>query len=79
MTELLIQVIAQIEKLPPEQQNAIASRFLAEIEDEQKWENRFAATTDTQWDQMAAMVRQEIISGETVPLGDVFPSQMFFC
>ena len=72
MTELLRQVIAQIEKLPPNQQDAIAARFLAELQDEQKWETRFAATTDDQWDQMAAIVRLEIASGETVPLNNVF-------
>lgn len=75
MTELLRQVIAQIEKLPPDQQDAIATRFLAELQDEQKWDTRFAATTDNQWDQMAAMVRQEIAKGETVPLDEVFPPQ----
>jgi hypothetical protein len=75
MTELLRQAIAQIEKLPADQQDAIASRFLAESQDEQKWEALFAATTDNQWDQMAAMVRQEIARGETVPLDEVFPSQ----
>jgi hypothetical protein len=74
MTELLQQAIAQIQKLPPDQQDAIAARFLAESKDEQKWETRFAATTDDQWDQMAAMVRQEIARGETVPLNEVFPS-----
>ncbi len=30
MTELLRQVVAEIEKLPDEQQNAIATRLLAE-------------------------------------------------
>lgn len=74
MTELLQQAIAQIQKLPPDQQDAIAARFLAESKDEQKWETRFASTTDDQWDQMAAMVRQEIARGETVPLDEVFPS-----
>jgi hypothetical protein len=74
MTELLQQAIAQIQQLPPDQQDAIASRFLAELQDEQKWESRFAATTDDQWDQMAAMVRQEIASGETTPLSEVFPT-----
>jgi hypothetical protein len=75
MTELLQQAIAQIQQLPPDQQDAIAARFLAESQDEQKWEKNFAATTDEQWDRMAAMVRQEIIKGETVPLDEVFPSQ----
>lgn len=75
MTELLQQAIAQIQKLPPDQQDAIAARFLEELQDEQKWETRFAATTDDQWDQMAAMVRQEIVAGETIPLDEVFPVQ----
>jgi hypothetical protein len=75
MTELLQQVIAQIQQLPPDQQDAIASRFLAELQDERQWESRFAATTDDQWDQMAAMVRQEIATGDTVPLDEVFPTR----
>jgi hypothetical protein len=75
MTELLQQAIAQIEKLPADQQDAIAARFLAESQDEQKWETSFAATTDDQWDRMAAMVRQEITNGETVPLDEIFPLQ----
>jgi hypothetical protein len=76
MTELLRQAIAQIEQLSPEQQDAIAVRFLAELQDEQKWETRFAATTDDQWNQMAAMVRQEIAIGKTAPLDTVFPSYL---
>jgi hypothetical protein len=75
MTELLQQAITQIKKLPPDQQDAIAARFLAELQDEQEWETRFAATTDEQWDQMAAMVRQEITNSETIPLDEVFPPQ----
>ena len=74
MTELLRQAISLIEKLPAEQQNAIATQLLAELKGDQKWETRFAATTDDQWDRMAAMVRQEIASGETVTLDTVFPA-----
>jgi ferritin len=39
MTELLQQVIAQIEKLPLDRQDAIAARFLAELQEEQQAEN----------------------------------------
>lgn len=60
MTELLRQVVAEIEKLPSEQQDAIATRLLADLKDEQAWENRFAATTNKQWDKLAQMVRQEL-------------------
>lgn len=73
MTELLQQAIAQIKKLSPQQQDAIASRFLAELQDEQKWETRFTSTTDEQWDTIATIVRQEIASGDTVVLDDIFP------
>jgi len=75
MTKLPQQAIAQIQQLPPDQQDAIASRFLDEFQDEQKWEASFAATTDDQWDRMAAMVRQEIAMGKTTPLSEVFPTQ----
>jgi hypothetical protein len=36
MTELLQQAIAEIKKLPPDQQDAIAARFLAELEAERE-------------------------------------------
>ena len=73
MTELLQQAIAEVSKLSDEQQDAIASRLLAELEDEQAWQTRFETTTDTQWDSLAARVRQEIGSDTVVPLDDVFP------
>ena len=66
MTELLQQAIAQIQQLQPNQQDAIASRFLAELQDEQKWETHFSTTTDEQWENVTAMVRQEIAKGETI-------------
>ncbi len=74
MTTLLQQAIAEIEQLPLEQQDAIASRFLNEIRDEQEWQIRFTNTTNDQWDFMAEMVRQEIANSQTVPIKEVFPS-----
>jgi phage I-like protein len=73
MTELLRRVIAELEKLSDEQQDAIATRLLAELEDERAWATCFEATTNEQWDKLATMVRQEIAQGETVPLDEVFP------
>jgi len=73
MTELLERAIAQLKTLPAEEQDAIAARFLAEIEDEQTWKAQFEATTNDQWDQIAAMVRQEIAAGDITPLAEVFP------
>ena len=48
MPELLQQAIAEISKLSDDQQDAIAARFLAELEDEQPRQTRFEATTETQ-------------------------------
>jgi hypothetical protein len=65
MTKLLEQAVAEIEKLPEDAQDAIAVRLLADLTDEQSWAASFAATTDAQWDHMAAMVRREIAAGDT--------------
>jgi hypothetical protein len=75
MTELLERVIAQLKTLPDNEQDAIAARLLAEMEDEQAWKAQFESTTDNQWDRMAEMVRQEIAAGDTTPLAEVFPTQ----
>jgi hypothetical protein len=73
MTELLRRAVAEVEKLPAKEQDAIAARLLAEIEDERQWDERFASTTDDQWDRLVAGVRREVAEGGTVPLDDVFP------
>jgi preprotein translocase subunit SecA len=73
MTELLQQVIAEIKKLPADQQDAIASRLMAELKDEQRWTEQFESTSDEQWEQLTDLVRQEIANGETVPLDEIFP------
>jgi len=73
MTELLEQAITEIGKLPAEEQDAIASRILAELADEQEWTTSFNATTDEQWDRLSELARQEISAGDTDPLDDVFP------
>jgi hypothetical protein len=67
MTELLENVIVQLKLLPDIDQDAIASRLLAEIQDAQRWNKSFAETTDRQWEQLADMVRQEIASENIIP------------
>lgn len=76
MTELLESVIEQLKILPAQEQDAIAARLLAELQDEQKWTRSFAETTDQQWDQIAQMVRQEIASGDVTPLDEVFSPKL---
>lgn len=73
MTTLLERAVIEIKKLPEDMQDAIAARLLADLADEQAWAARFAATTDTQWERMTAMVRQEITAGNTTPIDDIFP------
>ncbi len=75
MTNLLEQAFHEIEKLSEERQNAIAARLLADLADERQWAEQFAATTDSQWDNMAAMVRKEIENGNIERLDSIFPSQ----
>lgn len=75
MTELLERAITAVKKLPPEVQDAIATRLLSEVDDEQAWNSRFTTTTDAQWDCLADKVRRSIAKGKTTPLDDVFPPQ----
>jgi hypothetical protein len=73
MTELLESVITQLKTLPEDDQDAIATRLLAELQDEQQWNQHFTETTDDQWDNLASIVRQEIASMEVMPLDALFP------
>lgn len=75
MTKLLQEAINKIQELSPEQQDAIASRILDDLEDEQKWEYLFTNTTDEQWAKMAEKVKQDIINGDVVPLDDFLEDQ----
>ncbi len=75
MTELLERVIVQLKKLSDDEQDAIAARLLAELDDEQVWKAQFESTTDDQWDRIAEMACQEIVAGDITPLAEVFPPQ----
>jgi len=72
MADLLEQVVAEIQKLPQDQRDAIAARIIADLKDDQAWTERFEATTDEQWDRLAEAARKEISAGDTVPLDDIF-------
>ena len=73
MTTLLQRAVAEVEKLPAQDQDAIAVRLLAEVDDERQWNKRFASTTDDQWDRLVAGVRRDVAEGGTLPLDEVFP------
>ena len=76
MTALLEQAMAAIQQLPADAQEAIATRLLAEVADEHAWAERFEATTNAQWDRIAASVRQTITTEELTSLDDAFPSRV---
>jgi hypothetical protein len=73
MTSLLRRALAEAEQLPAEDQDAIASQLLEEVEDEKQWATRFATTTDDQWDQLVAEVRRDVAAHGTRPLDEAFP------
>jgi hypothetical protein len=73
MTQLLQQALAEIEKLPVDTQNAVAARILSDLGDDRAWAASFESTHAEQWDLLAALAREEISGGETIPLEDVFP------
>ena len=43
---------------------------LEEIKDERIWAEKFAATTDEQWDKLADLVRRDISEGSVTSLAD---------
>lgn len=67
MTKLMEQVIAKVSALPPEEQEHYAVIFLNELEDEQKWNEAFAASQD-QLARLADEALQEFEAGKTTPL-----------
>jgi len=68
MTTLLDQVIAEVQKLPPDQQDAIATVILEELEDEQRWDRAFAQSQDA-LARLAAKARADIRAGKIEKLG----------
>ena len=71
MTELLERVIAQLKALPADEQNAIATMILDEIEDEAKWDITFASSQDT-LAQLAAEAMLEYSTDKTQELDPEF-------
>jgi len=70
MTELLEKALEKISSLPQEEQDAIASQILAELEDEAAWAERFATQRD-KLRRLAAEALAEHREGETRPLDEI--------
>jgi hypothetical protein len=69
MTKLLEKVIEKVSSLPQEDQDAIASQILAELEDETAWAKRFAVQ-DGKLRRLADEALAEDRQGKTRPLDD---------
>jgi hypothetical protein len=67
MTELLERAIAQLQALPPNAQNAIATMILEELEDEALWDEAFARSPNV-LAQLAAEAMNEYHAGKTEEL-----------
>ena len=68
MTQLLEQALAQLEKLPQDEQDAIAALILEEIADERRWDESFARSQD-RLAELAAKVRGDIQAGRVRDVG----------
>ena len=67
MTELLEQAIARLKTLPTDDQNAIATLILEELEVEQRWDDSFARSPDL-LAKLAAEAMAEYRGGKTQEL-----------
>ena len=69
MTQALLSAVAQAEKLPPEEQDAIAAILIEEIASEQRWSQSFARSEHV-LEALAAEALADIKSGKTRPLDE---------
>jgi len=70
MSALLEMALEKVVALPLDEQDAIASRILASLADEDAWKSRFAGKRDV-IRLMAQEVLEEDERGETLPLDDL--------
>ena len=68
MTKLLEQAIAEVQKLPTPEQDAIAALILEEIEDERRWDESFSRSQD-QLARLAEKAREDVRAGRVRAAG----------
>lgn len=68
MTALLEQALAELQRLSPMQQDAIAALILEELADEARWDQAFAQSGDA-LARLAQQARAEKHAGNVVLLG----------
>jgi hypothetical protein len=67
MVQLMEKALAEINKLPAEEQESFAAWILEELESERRWDETFAASQDL-LEQMADEALAEHRAGKTLPL-----------
>ncbi|MFN0071072.1 MAG: hypothetical protein ACKVVP_06230 [Chloroflexota bacterium] len=68
MSTLFEKAVSEVTKLPPEAQDAIGALILEELEDEEKWNSKFAAT-QPELARLAEEVRGDVRSGRVKKSG----------
>ncbi|MBJ7901664.1 MAG: hypothetical protein GC158_17495 [Cyanobacteria bacterium RI_101] len=72
MTELLERAMSRLQSLPASKQDAIAAIILAEIEDDERWDEAFSRSSDL-LAKRATAAMAEYRSGQTQELGVLSP------
>jgi hypothetical protein len=67
--------IERLQDIPEEEQDKYAAVYLQELEDDQRWEELFARTTEEQWEKLVEMAREDAREGESVPLDEFLNAQ----
>ena len=68
MTRLLEELLSRASKLPPQQQDELAQRWIEELNDDAAWDVQFAQT-QVQLTKLAAEVRGKILAGQVQSKG----------
>jgi hypothetical protein len=71
MTALLEQAIQRLSGLSESDQNAYASRLLAALDGDQRWDDLFAATDDRAWDALVRDARDDAEQNGTLSLDEL--------
>jgi hypothetical protein len=68
MTDLMQRLVERLQELPEDEQDRYAAVYLAELDDDARWERLFRETTEAQWAKLAEQARAQ--EDDTVPLAD---------
>lgn len=71
MTELLERAFNEAASLSEAEQDALAARMLAEMDDERAWDRAFESTTDQQLDRLANLARKATKASGSASLDDL--------